>query len=105
MPCAGSGSDEEEEEEDLMGDQSWAQTDDFSGAMGDLMGDLLADMEAFKADAEAAGVDINAKISGMDDLWADMMGGQSVDDIRPGQLHQAARWIPTRRDCGRGPAL
>ena len=48
-----------------MGDQSWAKTDDFSGALDDMFGDLLGDMAGMKADAEAAGVDINAKMGAM----------------------------------------
>jgi len=59
--------DGDEEEEDIMGDQSWAKTDNFSGALDDMMGDLLGDVASMKADAEEAGVDLNAKISGMGD--------------------------------------
>jgi hypothetical protein len=65
---AAKGSDDEdgeEEEEDLMGDQSWAKTDDFSGALDDMFGDLLGDMAGMQADAEAAGIDINAKMGSM----------------------------------------
>ena len=67
----GGDDDGDEEPEDLMGDQSWAKTDDFSGALDDMFGDLLGDMAGMKADAEAAGVDINAKVSGMGDSAAD----------------------------------
>ena len=41
---AGDG-DSEEEEEDLMGDQSWAKTENFSGALDDMFGAMLGDME------------------------------------------------------------
>ena len=44
-----------------------AKTDNFSGALDDMMGDLLGDVATMKAEAEEAGVDINAKISGMGD--------------------------------------
>ena len=42
---AGDGDSEEEEEEDLMGDQSWAKTEDFSGALDDMFGAMMGDME------------------------------------------------------------
>ena len=51
----------------LLGDQSWARTADFSGALDDKLGDLMAEMELMKADAKAAGVDTDAKISTMGD--------------------------------------
>ena len=48
-----------------MGDQSWAKTENFSGALDDMFGDLLGDMASLQADAEAAGVDVNAKMGSM----------------------------------------
>ena len=58
-----------------MGDQSWAKTDDFSGVLDAtcqcMSNDLLGEMANMQADAEAAGVDINAKISRMGDSAAD----------------------------------
>ena len=65
--AAAEDDDDDEEPEDLMGDQSWAKTDNFSGELDDMFGDLLGDMATMKADAEAAGVDINAKMKGIGD--------------------------------------
>ena len=48
-----------------MGDQSWAKTDNFSGALDYMFGDLLGDMAQMKAEAEAAGIDLNAKVGSM----------------------------------------
>eukprot|EP01045_Picozoa_sp_COSAG04_P037161 COSAG04_NODE_9362_length_870_cov_6.598555_2_plen_215_part_01 len=66
-PRAGSGSDEEEEEEDLMGDQSWAKTDDFSAGMDDLFADMMGgqSVDDMKADLAASGVDVNASVANM----------------------------------------
>ena len=65
-----------------MGDQSWAKTDDFSGALDDMFGDLLGDMANMQADAEAAGVDINAKVSGMGDSAADEEAALDEEAVR-----------------------
>jgi hypothetical protein len=54
-------------QQEIMGDQTWAKTKNFSGAMDDMFGDLMGDMNQMKADAEAAGVDINAKVGSMGD--------------------------------------
>ena len=59
--------DEKVTQEDLMGNQDWAKTENFSGAVDDLFGDMLAGVEQEKKAAEAAGIDINAKISGIGD--------------------------------------
>eukprot|EP01051_Picozoa_sp_SAG22_P009489 SAG22_NODE_795_length_7149_cov_16.608227_6_plen_133_part_00 len=61
----GDDDDDDEEEEDLMGDQAWAKTNeaDFSSAVDDMFGDLLA----MKADFDANTPDElkNAKMSKM----------------------------------------
>ena len=43
QPSAEENAEEEDGEEDLMGDQSWAKTDDFSGALDDMFGNLLGE--------------------------------------------------------------
>ena len=59
------GEEEDDEEDDLMGDQSWAQTDDFSGAVNALMADLLDDVSHMKVEAAAAGADLGATLGAM----------------------------------------
>ena len=57
---------EEDGEEDLMGDQSWAKTDDFSGGMDALMDDLMdgKTVEEMKAEQAAAGLRGRTRLKG-----------------------------------------
>ena len=62
----GDGGDDEEPE-DLMGDQSWAKSDDFSGGMDSLFADMMGgqSVDEMRADLAAQGVDVNAEVSGI----------------------------------------
>ena len=53
--------------QDLMGDQSWAKTDDFSGGMDSLFADLMGgqSVDEMKADMAAQGVDVDASVANM----------------------------------------
>ena len=55
------------EPEDLMGDQSWAKTDDFSGGMDSLFADMMGgqSVDEMRADLAAQGVDVDAELSGI----------------------------------------
>ena len=55
------------EPEDLMGDQSWAKTDDFSGGMDSLFADMMGgqSVDEMRAELAAHGVDVDAEVRGI----------------------------------------
>eukprot|EP01047_Picozoa_sp_COSAG01_P007108 COSAG01_NODE_264_length_19971_cov_62.193923_16_plen_245_part_00 len=69
--ASGDEGEEGSEEEDLMGDQSWAKTneEDFSSGVDAMFGDLFGGnaVEEFNKQMADAGVDVNTKIAGMGD--------------------------------------
>ena len=62
-------SEEEEDVDDLMGDQSWARTEDFSAGMDDLFADMMGGLsvEELREELAASGADVNATVGAMGD--------------------------------------
>ena len=65
----------------------------FSGALDDMFGDLLGDIAAMQADAEAAGVDINARV------------GRMGESAAAAEREEAERWADERIETARQAAV